>query len=105
MVQSLYFLNLKFQASSHPLWLYGPFCVGPCPKRLRQVFWWCDSNQDEEKKDEQVEEQKEEEGQKEAVEGETQQEEQSAEKKEEQTTEEQKTEEQKTEGETEQVWP
>ena len=28
-VQSLYFLNQKFQASSHLLWLYSPVCVGP----------------------------------------------------------------------------
>ena len=27
-VQSLYFLNPKFQASSHLLWLYSPVCVG-----------------------------------------------------------------------------
>ena len=29
MVQSLYFLNPKFQAVSHLLWLYSPVCVGP----------------------------------------------------------------------------
>ena len=28
-VQSLYFLNPKFQASRHLLWLYSPVCVGP----------------------------------------------------------------------------
>ena len=28
-VQSSYFLNPKFQVSSHLLWLYGPVCVGP----------------------------------------------------------------------------
>ena len=28
-VQSLFFLNPKFQASSHLLWLYSPVCVGP----------------------------------------------------------------------------
>ena len=28
-VQSLYFFNLKFQASSHFLWLYSLVCVGP----------------------------------------------------------------------------
>ena len=28
-VQSPYYLNPKFQASSHLLWLYRPFCVGP----------------------------------------------------------------------------
>ena len=28
-VQSLYYLNLKFQASSHLLWLLSLVCVGP----------------------------------------------------------------------------
>ena len=28
-VQSLYFLNQKFQASNGPLWLYSAVCVGP----------------------------------------------------------------------------
>ena len=28
-VQSLFYLNLKFQASSHLVWLYSPVCVGP----------------------------------------------------------------------------
>ena len=28
-LQSLFFLNPKFQASSHLLWLYRPVCVGP----------------------------------------------------------------------------
>ena len=28
-VQSLYFLYLKFQAASHLLWWYSPVCVGP----------------------------------------------------------------------------
>ena len=28
-LQSLYFLNPKFQASSHLQWLYSPVCVGP----------------------------------------------------------------------------
>ena len=28
-VQSLFYLNLKFQASSHVLWLYSLVCVGP----------------------------------------------------------------------------
>ena len=28
-VQSLYFLNPKFQASCHLLWLYSPVCVRP----------------------------------------------------------------------------
>ena len=37
-VQSLYFLNLKFQASSHLLWLYGPVCVGLGRKPRRPVF-------------------------------------------------------------------
>ena len=37
-VQSLYFLNLKFQASDHCLWLYRPVCVGPRWKPYRPVF-------------------------------------------------------------------
>ena len=37
-VQSLYFLNTKFQASSHLLWLYSPVCVGPGQKPRRPVF-------------------------------------------------------------------
>ena len=37
-VQSLYFLNPKFQASSHLLWLYSPLCVGPGRKPRRPVF-------------------------------------------------------------------
>ena len=28
-VQSLFYLNPKFQASSHLLWLYSPVCDGP----------------------------------------------------------------------------
>ena len=28
-VQPLYFLNPKFQASRHLLWLYSPGCAGP----------------------------------------------------------------------------
>ena len=28
-VQSLDFLNTKFQASSHLVWLYSPVCMGP----------------------------------------------------------------------------
>ena len=36
--QSLYFLNPKFQASGHLLWLYSPVCVGPGWKPRRQVF-------------------------------------------------------------------
>ena len=36
--QSLYFLNLKFQTSSHLLWLYSPSCVRPGRKPQRQVF-------------------------------------------------------------------
>ena len=32
-VQSLYFLNPKFQAASHLLRLYRPVCVGPGQKR------------------------------------------------------------------------
>ena len=37
-LQSLYFLNPKFQASSHLLWLYSPVCVGPGRKSRRPVF-------------------------------------------------------------------
>ena len=37
-VQSLYFLNTKFQAPSHLLWLYSPVCVGPGRKPRRPVF-------------------------------------------------------------------
>ena len=37
-VQSFYFLNPKFQASSHLLWLYRPVCVGPGRKPRRPVF-------------------------------------------------------------------
>ena len=37
-VESLYFLNPKFQASSHLLWLYRLVCVGPGRKPLRPVF-------------------------------------------------------------------
>ena len=38
MVQSLFYLNLKFQASSHLLWLYSPVCVGPGRKPRSPVF-------------------------------------------------------------------
>ena len=37
-VQSLYYLNPKFQASSHLLWLYSLVCVGPGWKPQRPVF-------------------------------------------------------------------
>ena len=37
-VQYLYFLNTKFQASSHLLWLYSQVCVGPGRKPRRPVF-------------------------------------------------------------------
>ena len=37
-VQFLYFLNPKFQASSHLLWRYSPVCVGPGRKPRRPVF-------------------------------------------------------------------
>ena len=37
-VQSLYFLNPKFQASSHLLWQYSPVCVIPGRKSRRTVF-------------------------------------------------------------------
>ena len=38
-VQSLYFLNPKFQVPSHLLWLYSPVCVGPGRKPRGPVFW------------------------------------------------------------------
>ena len=38
-VQSLYFLNPKFRASSHLLWFPSPACVGPGRKPRRPVFW------------------------------------------------------------------
>ena len=37
-VQSLYYLNPKFQASSHLLWLYSLVCVGPGQKPRTPVF-------------------------------------------------------------------
>ena len=37
-VQSLYYLYPKFQASSHLLWLYSTVCVGPGQKPQRPVF-------------------------------------------------------------------
>ena len=37
-VQSLFFLNPKFKASIHLLWLYSPVCVGPGWKPWRQIF-------------------------------------------------------------------
>ena len=37
-VQCLYFLNQKFHASRHLLWLYSPVCVGPGWKPWRPVF-------------------------------------------------------------------
>ena len=37
-VQSLHFLNPKFQASSQLLQLYSPVCVGPGRKPRRPVF-------------------------------------------------------------------
>ena len=37
-VQALYYLNPKFQASSDLLWLYSPVCVGPGRKPRRPVF-------------------------------------------------------------------
>ena len=37
-VQSLYFLNPKFQASMHFLGLHSPVCVGPGRKPRRPVF-------------------------------------------------------------------
>ena len=38
-VQSLYFLNPKFRASSHLLWLHSPVCVRPGRNPRRPVFW------------------------------------------------------------------
>ena len=37
-VQSLFFLNPKFQASRHILWLCSPVCVAPARKPRRPVF-------------------------------------------------------------------
>ena len=37
-VQSLYFLNTKFQAASHLMRLYSPVSVGPGRKPRRPVF-------------------------------------------------------------------
>ena len=37
-VQSLNYLNPKFQASSHLLWPYRPACLGPCHRPRRSVF-------------------------------------------------------------------
>ena len=37
-VQSLYFLNTIFQASSHLVWLYSLVCIGPGRKPRRPVF-------------------------------------------------------------------
>ena len=37
-VLSLFFLNPKFQASSHLLWLYSPVCVGSGQNPRRPVF-------------------------------------------------------------------
>ena len=37
-MQSLYFLNPKFQAYSYLLWLCNPVCVGPGRKPLRPLF-------------------------------------------------------------------
>ena len=36
--RSRFYLNPKFQASSHLLWLYSPVCVGPGQKPRRPVF-------------------------------------------------------------------
>ena len=38
-VQSLYFLNPKFQVPSYLQWLPSPVCVGPGRKPRRPVFW------------------------------------------------------------------
>ena len=44
--QSLYFLNTKFQTSSHLLWMYSPVCVGPGRKPRRPIFSQRGSNID-----------------------------------------------------------
>ena len=33
-----YYLNPKFQASSHLVWMYSPVCVGPGRKPRRPIF-------------------------------------------------------------------
>ena len=38
LVQYLYFIYPKFQASCYLLWLYSLVCVGPCRKPRRPVF-------------------------------------------------------------------
>ena len=38
-VQFTYFINPKFQAYSHLLWLYSLVCVGPC--RTPQIIHYC----------------------------------------------------------------
>ena len=35
---TLFFLNLKFQACMHLVWLYSPVCVRPGRKFQRRVF-------------------------------------------------------------------
>ena len=42
-VQTCYFLNPKFQASGHLLWLHSSVCVEPSRKLQRPVFSQCDS--------------------------------------------------------------
>ena len=42
--QSLFFLNPKFEPSSHLLWLHSPVCVEPGRKLWRQVFSCHSSN-------------------------------------------------------------
>ena len=37
-VQSLYSLNQKYEASGHLLWQYSPVCIGPGRKPQRPVF-------------------------------------------------------------------
>ena len=37
-VKSLFYLNPKFQASSHLLWLYSSVCVGPGRNSRRPIF-------------------------------------------------------------------
>ena len=42
-VQSLFYLNPKFQASNYLLWVYSPVCVEPGWKPQRLVFSRCGS--------------------------------------------------------------
>ena len=37
-IEQPFFLNPKFPASSHLVWLHSPICVGPGQKPPKQVF-------------------------------------------------------------------